>query len=132
MKKLVLNQITLCADGSIGLQWLKQVVDPSSGEVLVSEPHRSVVDFDGDAETQVGLVSDHLAGMGYPEVSAEMLALIVKIDRVGKADASVKQRRAEKVAQRDAAQEYRRWAEQGSFAEQVQGLLFHPTTVARG
>lgn len=104
-KRLSLNQITLCADGSIGLQWLKQVIDPDSGEVLFSEPHRTVVEFDGDVKSQIDAAIDHLEGMGYRADRAEKarhVALVKKVDGVGKGDDAINAVRAEKIARRAA------------------------------
>lgn len=99
-KKLTLNQTTLCADGSIGLQWLKQVVDETTGEVMLSEPHRSIIDIDADIDEQVANVSNHLVSMGYPPVSTAMLARIKATDSIGKEDAEIIAARAQKLAQR--------------------------------
>lgn len=97
MKKLVLNQVTLCADGSIGLQWLKQVLDPDTGEVLFSEPHRSIVPIDGDVDAQVAHVSAHFQRMGYGQVDADELARIKAVDAVGRADQNIESMRREKI-----------------------------------
>ena len=48
-KRSVLNQITQCADGSIHLRFLKQVVD-DDGAVIASVPHRAVVHPKQDPE----------------------------------------------------------------------------------
>lgn len=64
MRTVDLDQITLCADGSIGLRFLKQVVE--GDEVLMSEPHRTVIDPLGDVATQIAAVDEHLKVMGYP------------------------------------------------------------------
>jgi hypothetical protein len=101
-KHLVLNQITLCADGSIGLQWLKQVIDPDTGMVLFSEPHRSVVDFDGDVDQQVQAVSNHLQQMGYPVAPEKHKALIKKIDGIARKDTDISAVRAAKITARAA------------------------------
>lgn len=104
LKNLILNQITLCADGSIGIQWLKQVLDPDTGEVLSSEPHRSVVDFDGDVDAQVDAVKADLDARGYRMVGNKMKQLIKKIDAIGKADAEITARRQAKIDLKAAAE----------------------------
>lgn len=98
MRQLLLNQVTLCSDGSIGLQWLKLFVDPDTKEVLMSEPHRSVVDFDGDIDQQMGAVSAHLQGMGYPAITPDMVALVRKVDFVGRTDERIEATRNYKIA----------------------------------
>ncbi|MBT1154379.1 hypothetical protein J1C56_02110 [Aminobacter anthyllidis] len=77
-KLTVLNQITLCADGSIGLQLLKQVIN-DDGTVFFSEPHRSVVDPDMEPGNQMVAVNEHLAEMGYPPLPADMLGHVEKM-----------------------------------------------------
>lgn len=104
MKQLILNQITLCADGSIGLQWMKLVVDNEAKEVLMREPHRSIVDFDGDVRVQMQEVSDHLQAMGYPVVTEAMIHRVLAIDAVGRADPEIEALRAAKVEAKAASQ----------------------------
>lgn len=100
MKSVVLNQITLCADGTIGLQWLKLVTDPETGEVLFSEPHRSVVDFDGDVDTTMDAVQAHLDQMGFRGLNNKMKQLVKNIDAIGRADPDITARRDAKIASR--------------------------------
>lgn len=69
MRNVTLDQITLCADGSIGLKFMKQIVDDS--DVLMSEPHRSAIDPLGDVAAQMAAVDAHLKAMGYPGVPAD-------------------------------------------------------------
>lgn len=102
MKRLILNQVTLCADGSIGLQWLKQFVDADTGEVLFSEPHRSVVDFDGDIDAQTTAITAHLQSMGYPAADTAMIDRVKAIDAVARSDAAIEAARAEKIAIKEA------------------------------
>lgn len=100
MKLLTLNQVTLCADGSIGLQLLKHIVDPDSGEVLLSEPHRIPIDFDADVDATV---ADHVAALGrqgYPALTVEEIDRIREIDRVARGDAQIKAMRQHKMALR--------------------------------
>lgn len=103
MKQIILNQVTLCADGSIGLQWLKLVVDPDAKEVLMREPHRSIVEFDGDVEAQIKEVSDHLQTMGYPGVTEAMIARVRAVDAVGRGDPEIEAVRAAKIEAKAAA-----------------------------
>lgn len=99
MRNIVLNQITLCADGSIGIQLLKQVID--NGEVLFSEPHRTVVDCFGDVTEQVAAVNEHLASMGYPAVPDEGVQRIEALRVVQNMSPVVKARMAEVKAERE-------------------------------
>lgn len=115
MKILVLNQITLCADGSIGIQWLKQVLDPDTGEILFSEPHRTAVDFDGDADLQIDEVSKGLQAMGYGAVTAKMRTLIKRVDGLGKSDDAINARRDAKISAKAEAR-----AEEVRAAKQAQ------------
>lgn len=101
MKQTVLDQITLCADGSIGIRWLKQVVE--DGEVLFSEPHRTAVDIDGDVAESLAAVNLHLASIGYtpPKGEAERAkSLVAQIDAIAKADLTIEATRAAKLEQR--------------------------------
>lgn len=102
-KQIVLDQITLCADGSIGIRWLKQVTDPDTGEVLFSEPHRGMVDIDGDLDESLAAVNLHLASMGYmpPKGEAERAkSLVAQIDALAKSDPTIEATRAAKLEQR--------------------------------
>lgn len=106
MKDYVLNQMTLCADGSIGIQWLKRVVDDATGEVLFAEPHRTVVDFDGDVDAQIAGAVDHLNRMGYrvsPDEASRQSGLLRKIKKLGDGDAVINAVRLQKIQQRAAA-----------------------------
>lgn len=102
-KQLILNQITLCADGSIGLQWLKQVTDPDTGVVLFSEPHRSVIDFDGDPDATWTSVATHLQQMGYPVPPTKGKVLLKKILALGLADPDILAKRQAKIDAKAAA-----------------------------
>lgn len=100
-KTLVLSQITLCADGSIGLQWLKQITDPDDGSILSAEPHRAVVDFDGDVETVMTQALMHLRDMGFPTpVGSHMVALVKKIDAAAQTDHAITTARSAKIRAR--------------------------------
>ena len=105
MKRVVLNQITLCADGSIGLQWLKGAARPRQGGAL-SEPHRSAMAFDGDADGQIGAVCDHPRRDGAirsrPRRSP-FKAIVGKVDAIGKADTDISARRQAKIAAKEKA-----------------------------
>lgn len=80
MRNVILNQITLCADGSVGVQLMKQIID--DGEVIFQEPHRTVVDCFGDVEAQMAAVNAHLAKMGFPAVSVEGVERIAALRTV--------------------------------------------------
>lgn len=99
-KRLILNQVTLCADGSIGLQWLKQVIE--GDEVLFSEPHRSVVDFNGDIEGTLQAVNEQLAAMGYVGDFPAFTTRVKAIDAVGRADPVIEAERTKKIEQAEA------------------------------
>ncbi len=113
MKQIILNQVTLCADGSIGLQWMKLVVDTEAKEVLMREPHRSIVEFDGDVDAQMKEVNDHLQTMGYPAVTEAMIGRVRAIDAVGRADPEIEGVRAAKI---EAKAELARAAEEAEAA----------------
>lgn len=93
MRNIVLNQVTLCADGSIGIQLLKQIVD--NGEVLFSEPHRTMVDCFGDVGEQITAVNLHLIQMGYPPMPDEGVARIQALRDVQSKSPVVKARMEE-------------------------------------
>lgn len=95
-KQIVLNQITLCADGSIGLQWLKQIID--EGQVASTAPHRSVIEFDGIVEDQMAVVSEHLQSLGYPAISQDQIDLVKAVDGVGRANPSIEAERRAKIS----------------------------------
>lgn len=67
-KRTVLDRIEIEADGTVFLRLLKQIVD---GEVLRSEPHRSVVYPSVSVSDQIAAVNAHLAQMGWPEIPAD-------------------------------------------------------------
>lgn len=96
-KRLLLNQVTLCSDGSIGLQWLKQVIDAESGEVEFSEPHRTFVGYSGDIRQQWDAAADHLEQMGYPRPDDSQFARVQKIDAVGRTDLAIEAERGRKT-----------------------------------
>jgi hypothetical protein len=98
-RNVILNQITLCADGSIGLQWYKQVTD-DDGTVAHSEPHRSVVDFDGDINAQMDAVFAHLDAMKFKtnnQTRNRMKKLVRDIDTLARADTDITARRQAKI-----------------------------------
>lgn len=97
-RKTLVNQVTLCADGSIGVQLMKQIVE--GGDVIHEEPHRFAIDIDGDMQTQFDVVSAHLVSMGYPEMDPGELARVKKIDAIGKADRAISLVRGQKLQQR--------------------------------
>lgn len=112
MKRAVLNKVTLFADGSIFVEWLKQVTDPDTDEVLVELPHPAHIPFDGDVEASTNGNLANLAAIGYPADAAVSKALVDKIDAIGRADPTIEASRAakiqaarEKAAQEAAAQE---------------------------
>jgi hypothetical protein len=72
MRSTKLNQITLCADGSIGLQLLKMIADGDN--VISKEPHRVVIQPDELAEDVLSYVNPHLEQMGFPSITAEEVA----------------------------------------------------------
>lgn len=118
MRNTVLNQITLCADGSIGIQLLKQVVD--NGEVLFSEPHRTVVDCFGDVAEQVAAVNAHLASMGYPAVPDEGVQRIEALRVIQNKSPDVQAKMAEvKAAREEAVAVAERVKAESSSAEEL-------------
>ena len=67
-KRTVLDRIEIESDGTVFMRLLKQIVD---GEVLWSDPHRSVVYPAVLLSDQLATVNVHLAQMGWPEISAD-------------------------------------------------------------
>lgn len=65
MKNVYLQQITLDQNGMILLKFMKEITDPDTGEVIFSEPHRSMIPFDTDIDVQLNQVYDHLDTMKY-------------------------------------------------------------------
>lgn len=106
-KQLILDQVTLCGDGSIGIRWLKQIIDPDNGELLLSEPHRTTVDLDGSAKEQINVVAQSLAKIGYQMDQTAHAALVGKIDAVGRADPQITTIRNARIAQRVAEEDER-------------------------
>lgn len=101
-KRIAFSNMTLCSDGSMQIKFVKQIIDPDTGEVIHEEPHRTVVDFDGDVDLQLEAVSRHLKQMKYPGVSAKVRALIKAADAVIRSDDDVQERRAQKIAMKAA------------------------------
>lgn len=104
-KNLVLNQVTLCADGSIGLQWLKQIID-DDGSVIFNEPHRSIVDFDGDANAQLDAVFAHLDQMKFKTTNPmrqRMKRIVNAVDAIGQGDTEITSARQAKIDAKAAA-----------------------------
>lgn len=97
-RKTTVNQVTLCSDGSIGVQLMKQIVD--NGEVISEQPHRFAIDLDGDMSAQFAVVNAHLVELGYPEMDPKELDRVKKIDAVGKADRQISIVRGQKLQQR--------------------------------
>lgn len=102
MREIKLDQITFCADGSVGIRLLKQFVD--NGEVLFSEPHRTVVEPLGDVSEQVAVVNAHLAGMGFPALPVTAQKLVEDLRAIHLEDDTVKARVAEMRTARDKAE----------------------------
>lgn len=98
MKQLILNQITICADGSIGLQWKKF---SSDGDELGS--HRTVIDFDGTVDQQVGAVIAQTTSDGYQVIGADQIELIEAMQALAHADPRIAATRTQKIALRAAA-----------------------------
>ena len=65
MKNVYLQQITLDQNGMILLKFMKEITDPDTGEVIFSEPHRSMIPLDVDIDDQLNQVYDHLDSMKY-------------------------------------------------------------------
>ena len=69
-KQVILNQITLSADGSTNIQFMKQIVD-DDGTILSSIPHRRVVSKGEDVQASLNEVTDHLVADGWPVPSID-------------------------------------------------------------
>lgn len=96
-RKIVFSNVTLCGDGSMMVKLNKQIIDPDTGEILAEQPHRTVIDFDGDVDSQFALVSNHLQQMGYPAVPAKVSQLVKAVDAIAKADAEIEATRQAKI-----------------------------------
>ncbi|MER9164410.1 hypothetical protein [Mesorhizobium sp. M0715] len=91
-KEILLDQVTLCADGSVGIKLFKRVLN-DDGSVLFSEPHRTSVDVLVEVNDQVALVNSHLEQMGFPHVPDSATAMVTKLVKLHRADPAVKARR---------------------------------------
>lgn len=80
MKKLLLDQVSLNADGSIDVKFLKVLTDPDTGEVLLVEPNREKVGAGSDVATIIDDKLTALATKGYSadEESADRIRLILE------------------------------------------------------
>ncbi len=87
---LVLNQVTLCRDASIGLQWLKRVENTDTGVVLFEQPHRAVVEFDWDIKNAVAASLAPLYAEGYEEIDPSTLKLVAAIRLAGEKDPNIR------------------------------------------
>ena len=109
-RTVILNQVTLCADGSIALQMLKQVIN-DDGTVFASEPHRTALDPDTEVSGQMSAVNAHPAAMGWPAVNADDLAHVETLKATHRNFAPVKARVEDFKKKRAAAAEAARAAE---------------------
>ncbi|TPN44470.1 hypothetical protein FJ981_28145 [Mesorhizobium sp. B1-1-4] len=121
MRSIKLDQITLCADGSIGLKLLKITSD---GENIVSsEPHRMPIMPDQSAAEIAASLNSNLEEMGFPPLPS---AEFVRVDEM-----AVTHRAAESVAagveeyKQKKAEAFAAWqreeaAQQAAAAEQEQ------------
>lgn len=101
-KQTTLNQVTLCADGSIGVQLLKRFIDPESGAVIMEEPHRGTIDLaEASIDPSIDAINAHLIQMGYPAISEAETERIRQVDAVARADAGIKAVRQQKLALRE-------------------------------
>jgi hypothetical protein len=103
-RTISLNEITLRSDGSIRVEWLKQIAD--DGEVVASEPHSTVVDFDGNYEAQLDAVFADLDAKKFriPGASRNRMKRLVKaLDDLARADDEITAKRALRVAEKKAA-----------------------------
>lgn len=91
-KEVLLDQVTLCADGSIGIKLNKRIID-DDGSVFFTEPHRTSVDVLGEVSDQIALVNAHLNGLGFPAVPDAALAKISALTNLHRADPAVQDRR---------------------------------------
>ena len=103
-KNIEFSNVTLCLDGSLMIKLDKQITDPNTGDVVFSQPHRTIVDFDGDVDAQIVVVEAHLASLGYGNIPNRVVNLIKKIDVAAKADARIEAERQAKKAARLAAE----------------------------
>ena len=67
-KQVILNQITLFADGSTNLQFLKQIID-DDGTILSEIPHRRALAVGDDVQANINDISTSLTAEGWPTVS---------------------------------------------------------------
>lgn len=116
-KSTLLNQVVLSADGSISVQWLKVTTD-DDGEVVASEPHRTVIDFDGDIEGTLKQVSNDLQQRKFPVVPKAQANLIMQLDAVARANPDIEKVRAVKIRDRKAQVDRETAAEENAKASQ--------------
>ncbi len=118
MRTTKLNQITLCADGSIGLQLLKIVTDGDN--IISKEPHRAVIQPDELSEDALQYVNPHLEEMGFTAITSEEIAHIDvmaaahrALPSVASGVAAYKQEKADAIAkaERDLEEQSRAEAE---------------------
>ncbi|TPL49073.1 hypothetical protein FJ937_16440 [Mesorhizobium sp. B2-4-4] len=88
MRSIKLDQITLCADGSIGLKLLKIISDGDN--IISSEPHRMPIMPDQSAEEIAASLNSNLEEMGFPPLPSAEFA---RVDAI-----AVPHRQAESVA----------------------------------
>lgn len=69
-KRSILDQVVLCADGSMHLRFLKQVVD-DDGTVIASIPHRVVAAAKEDPETVMAFAAERLGQKHAPVDKAD-------------------------------------------------------------
>lgn len=64
IKRTVIDRIEILQDGTVQLRLAKQVVDGE--KILMSEPHRTVIEPGINADDQMAAVNAHLTAMGWP------------------------------------------------------------------
>ena len=67
--RTILDQIEICAGGTIQVRLLKQIV--SGDAVLQSQPHRTALEPGADCAAQLIALNAHLSELGFAALAAE-------------------------------------------------------------
>lgn len=69
MKQTIVDQIEITREGHLQIRMKKYIIDGNDRFELGY--HRTIVEVDGDVDAQMAAVNDHLALMGFGEISSE-------------------------------------------------------------
>lgn len=80
-KRVVYSQIEILENGVLQVRLDKQIVD--NGQVIWSQPHRTIVEPGINAEAQMAEVTRHLTEqMGYPAVPVDVVERVRRVAAV--------------------------------------------------